>query len=207
MRRMCVTLLLSSILLLLAGCGGEQPPADSTPAESAAEVPRRDSAAPTTSGNFSKPETTGPCAGVPVELCDIAGPESTSAKPSDLPLVTIDAGGPQFDVRVEIADDEAERQRGLMERTTLPKDAGMLFVFGREQELSFWMRNTRIPLSIAYIDADGRIVDIEDMEPFDDQTKHPSAEPSKYALEVNQGFFEERSIEVGDRVEVPAEYR
>jgi uncharacterized membrane protein (UPF0127 family) len=93
-----------------------------------------------------------------------------------------------------------------MGRTELELHAGMLFVFGRERDLSFWMRNTLIPLSIAYISADGRIVDIQDMEPLD-ETSHPSAEPAKYALEVNQGFFAERGVEVGDEVEIPEEYR
>jgi uncharacterized protein len=93
-----------------------------------------------------------------------------------------------------------------MERTELVENAGMLFVFDREQPLSFWMRNTVIPLSIAYIDAEGRIADIQDMQPLD-ETPHPSAEPARYALEVNQGFFEERGVEVGDEVEVPPDAR
>ena len=128
--------------------------------------------------------------------------------PSTTTVTIVPSGGAgPVEVKVEVADDAAERERGLMERTALAEDSGMLFVFRRERPLSFWMRNTLIPLSIAYIDADGRIVDIEDMEPLDDQTKHPSAEPSKYALEVNQGFFAERGIEVGDTVELPEEYR
>jgi hypothetical protein len=95
-----------------------------------------------------------------------------------------------------------------MGRTELAQDAGMLFVFGWERNLSFWMRNTLIPLSIAYIAADGRIVDIQDMEPLDDEPPpYASAEPAKYALEVNQGFFAERGVEVGDTVEIPEEYR
>jgi uncharacterized membrane protein (UPF0127 family) len=80
----------------------------------------------------------------------------------------------------------------------------MLFVFDQEQTLSFWMKDTLIPLSIAYIDADGRIVDIQDMQPLDDiPPQYVSAEPARYALEVNQGFFEERSVTVGDMVELP----
>jgi uncharacterized protein len=116
------------------------------------------------------------------------------------------SGGERVEVEVEIADDEAERRKGLMERTELVENAGMLFVFDREQPLSFWMRNTVIPLSIAYIDAEGRIADIQDMQPLD-ETPHPSAEPARYALEVNQGFFEERGVEVGDEVEVPPDAR
>lgn len=120
-----------------------------------------------------------------------------------LRTVTIEpSDGEPVRVRVEIADDDAERARGLMERTALGENRGMLFVFEREQTLSFWMKDTLIPLSIAYIDAEGQIVDIQDMEPLD-TTPHPSAGPARYALEVNQGFFRERDIEVGDGVELP----
>ncbi len=129
---------------------------------------------------------------------------SSSGEPS---VVAIDAsGGEKVEVEVEIADEAVERQRGLMERTELAENAGMLFVFDREQPLSFWMKNTLIPLSIAYIDDDGRIVDIENMQPLD-ETGHPSDEPVMYALEVNQGFFEERGVEVGDKAEIPPEAR
>ncbi len=121
--------------------------------------------------------------------------------------VTINAsGGERVEVEAEIAEDKAKRRKGLMERTELAENAGMLFVYDREQSLSFWMRNTVIPLSIAYIGAEGRIVDIQDMQPLD-ETPHPSAEPARYALEVNQGFFEERGVEVGDEVEVPSDAR
>ena len=82
----------------------------------------------------------------------------------------------------------------------------MLFVFEGEQTLSFWMRDTLIPLSIAYIDAEGRIVDIQGMQPLDEAPPHyVSAEPAQYALEVNQGFFEEWGVDVGDTVELPVQ--
>ena len=177
MRRLRVTLILLLLVLLAPACGGQQPPAAEQPepaAESTAVAP-----GPTTI-------------------------QSETAQASTLPTTTVTivpAGGAEpVEIEAEIADDDPERERGLMERTALAEDAGMLFGFGRERELSFWMRNTLIPLSIAYIDADGRIVDIEDMEPLD-ETSHPSAEPAQYALEVNQGFFDERGIEVGDTVE------
>ena len=80
----------------------------------------------------------------------------------------------------------------------------MLFVYADEEARSFWMKNTLIPLSIAYIDSEGRIVDIQDMNPLDDEPPHyVSAEPARYALEVNQGFFEERGVKVGDKAELP----
>ena len=130
---------------------------------------------------------------------------STAASASGLQTVTIDAsGGREVEVRVEVADDPAEQERGLMYRTALAENRGMLFVFPREQRLAFWMKNTLIPLSIAYMDSEGRIVDIQDMKPLDDKPPHyVSAEPSKYALEVNQGFFEEHGVKVGDKAELP----
>ncbi|HYQ82874.1 MAG TPA: DUF192 domain-containing protein, partial [Rubrobacter sp.] len=104
----------------------------------------------------------------------------------------------------EVADNTFEQARGLMDRTMLGENRGMLFVYPEERELSFWMKNTLIPLSIAFIDSESRIVDIQDMKPLDDEPPHYlSAEPAQYALEVNQGFFEERDVRVGDRVALP----
>jgi uncharacterized membrane protein (UPF0127 family) len=134
---------------------------------------------------------------------EASGTESSGG--AKLPTVTIDASsGEKVEVRVEIADDDAERARGLMHRTALAENRGMLFVFRREEQLSFWMKDTLIPLSIAFIDSKGRIVDIQNMKPLDDDPpSYVSAEPAQYALEVNQGFFEERGVEVGDRAELP----
>jgi|SRR5918995_1354306 uncharacterized membrane protein (UPF0127 family) len=134
-----------------------------------------------------------------------AGEKKTSSGTSNLPTVTIDAsGGKKVEVRVEIADGPFEQQRGLMYRTSLGEDRGMLFVYRRQQPLSFWMKNTRIPLSIAYIDSKGRITEVLDMKPLDDEPPHyVSSEPVKYALEVNQGFFDERGVKVGDHAELP----
>jgi uncharacterized membrane protein (UPF0127 family) len=134
-----------------------------------------------------------------------ANAEETAASGEELATVAIEAsGGERVEVRAEIADDLSEQARGLMYRTALAGDRGMLFVYDDERERSFWMRNTLIPLSIAYMDSEGRIVDIQDMEPLDDDPPHyVSAEPAQYALEVNQGFFEERGIEVGDRADLP----
>ena len=128
-----------------------------------------------------------------------------SATGGELRTVTINAsGGEEVEVRVEIADEPDEQAQGLMNRTALGEDRGMLFVFDSEETLSFWMRNTLIPLSVAYIDSEGRIVDIQKMEPLDDEPpQYVSAEPAQYALEVNQGFFEERGVEVGNTTELP----
>ena len=130
---------------------------------------------------------------------------ATSAPSSEPRNLTIEtSGGEEVEVRVEVADSDSERARGLMGRTALGEDRGMLFVFEEEQELSFWMKDTLIPLSIAYMDSEGRIVDIQDMKALDDDPPHyASAEPARYALEVNKGFFEERGVEVGDKAELP----
>jgi len=129
----------------------------------------------------------------------------TTTAASELRTVTIDASrGKEVEVRVEVADTEPERELGLMGRTALGEDRGMLFVFDEEQELSFWMKDTLIPLSVAFMDSEGRIVDIQDMKPLDEDPPYTvSAEPAQYALEVNKGFFEERGIEVGDSAELP----
>jgi hypothetical protein len=103
---------------------------------------------------------------------------------------------------VEIADSPEERARGLMFRDSLPADAGMLFVWPGDTLSPFWMKDTLIPLSIAFIDADGVILHIEDMEPLD-ETLHVSPKPYRYAVEANQGWFEEHGIEVGDGVTLP----
>jgi uncharacterized protein len=128
--------------------------------------------------------------------------EATRAK---LPTLTIDAsGGESVRVRVEIADNIFEHADGLMYRKNLGENRGMLFVYDEEDERSFHMKNTSIPLSIAFMDAEGNIVDIQQMKPFDDEPpSYVSAEPAQYALEVNRGFFRERGVEVGDTVELP----
>jgi len=101
---------------------------------------------------------------------------------------------------VEIADDPDVRSRGLMNRDSLPEDRGMLFVYPEEQILSFWMRNTRIPLDIAFIDRNGFILEIQQMEPHDDES-HASKQPAMYALELRLGWFEDHGVEPGERVE------
>ena len=105
-------------------------------------------------------------------------------------------------IKVEVVRTEKEKEKGLMFRESLGKDEGMLFIYDREEMLSFWMKNTRIPLSIAFIDQQGRIVDIQDMEPFSLRTR-VSARPAQYALEVNQGWFKKNGIDVGDVVKLP----
>ena len=107
---------------------------------------------------------------------------------------------------VEIASTPEERQKGLMFRKNLGENNGMLFIFEKEKILSFWMKNTYIPLSIAFIDKNGVIVDIFDMKPF---SLKPvvSTLKCKYALEVNRGFFSRCGIKVGDKIDLNGIYR
>ena len=100
-------------------------------------------------------------------------------------------------VKAEIARTREERAQGLMHRKKLPDGEGMLFVFERDEVQSFWMKNTLIPLSIAYIASNGRIIEIKDMYPLD-ESPVPSRVPVRYALEVPQGWFSRAGIKPGD---------
>ena len=103
---------------------------------------------------------------------------------------------------VELARTSAEHQRGLQERDELPSDAGMLFIFGEKGENAvFWMDKTRIPLSVAYVGQDGVIFQIEKMQPMTTEL-HRSRKPARYALEVNQGWFADHDVKVGDVVDI-----
>lgn len=107
--------------------------------------------------------------------------------------------GKTIKVRAEIADTFETRQKGFMFRKHIPDGTGMLFVFESDQILSFWMKNTPHPLSIAYITSDGRIKDIHDMTPFSIASVVSSGY-ARYALEVPQGWFEKENIKVGDKL-------
>ena len=106
-------------------------------------------------------------------------------------------------LRVELALTETQRQRGMMYRRELPADHGMLFVFPRDDRLVFWMKNTVIPLSIAFIDKSGGIRRILRMKPLDISKRYASGVPVRYALEVNRGWFARHGIKTGDTVSLP----
>ena len=109
-------------------------------------------------------------------------------------------------VRSEIAAKQEERNYGFMNRKHIPAGTGMLFVFEEEQQLSFWMKNTPHPLSIAYIDKNGKIRDIFVMEPYS-LSPILSTRSVMYALEVPKGWYDANGIKVGDHVEIPRNYR
>ena len=107
--------------------------------------------------------------------------------------------GSEYIVKAEIAIKPEDRNHGFMERKNIPDGTGMLFIFERDQTLSFWMKNTPHPLSIAYIDSKGKIRNIYDMTPFS-LTPIVSTSSVRYALEVPQGWFSENNIEIGNIV-------
>ena len=117
--------------------------------------------------------------------------------PQKLPTVTLSAG--MHLIQAELAQTSEQRGIGLMYRTKMGPNEGMLFVFESASEQCFWMKNTLLPLSIAFLADDGQVVNIEDMAP---QTLngHCSKRPVRYALEVNQGWFAKRGIRAGSRL-------
>ena len=100
----------------------------------------------------------------------------------------------------EVARTDPERMTGLMHRRMLPENRGMLFVFTETALHGMWMMNTYVPLSVAFIDANGIIINVEDMEPLT-QNAHSAAKPAKYALEMNRGWFRKRGIKAGAKIE------
>jgi uncharacterized membrane protein (UPF0127 family) len=125
----------------------------------------------------------------------IAAP--ASAAPAALSTRTLTIHGAKL--TVEVAATPQSRETGLMNRFSLPRDHGMLFVFEASEPRAFWMKNTYVPLSIAFVDSTGRILNIEDMRPRDEST-HWSRGPAMYAIEVRQGWFAEKGIQAGDAV-------
>ena len=125
-----------------------------------------------------------------------------SCKSKKLPVKDVlitKADGTVLTVKAEIAEKEEERNHGFMERKNIPDGTGMLFIFDRDQILSFWMKNTPHPLSIAYIDYNGKIRNIYDMTPFS-LTPIKSTSSCRYALEVPQGWFSNKGVNIGDIV-------
>ncbi len=129
----------------------------------------------------------------------LAGTALAQGQPQPrLPTVPLSIG--KHALVAEVAASPETRERGLMFRYDLKENEGMLFVFPATQRLAFWMKNTPLPLSIAFIDARGTILNIRDMMPFTTDG-HPSEGDALYALEVNRGWFAQRGIRAGDRVQ------
>ena len=132
---------------------------------------------------------------------------SCSDRKFNLPVKTlVITDGERFETAVsaELAVKEEERNYGFMNRRTIPDGTGMLFVFEKDQVLSFWMKNTPHPLSIAYIDSSGKIVDLRDMTPFS-EASIVSSRSVRYALEVPQGWFKKEGVVTGCTVSIVSE--
>jgi uncharacterized membrane protein (UPF0127 family) len=116
---------------------------------------------------------------------------------AQLPVVQLSAG--MHLVRAEVADSFASRMQGLMHRKSLAQNAGMLFVFEEAGPHCMWMKNTYVPLSVAFLDDAGAIINVADMTPHSEDS-HCAAKPARYALEMNRGWFAERGIKPGTRL-------
>jgi len=127
-------------------------------------------------------------------------PQGPTKPNPTLKTALLKAGGAS--ILAELALTADEREKGLMFRKDLPEGKGMLFVFESDQRLAFWMKNTTIPLSLAYLSSDGTIREIRDLEPL--SLAPVQAERSvRYALEAPRGWFERAGLKVGDRFELP----
>jgi uncharacterized membrane protein (UPF0127 family) len=113
---------------------------------------------------------------------------------AQLPVIQLSAG--MHLVRAEVAADFATRMQGLMQRESLAPNAGMLFVFDEAATHCMWMKNTLIPLSVAFVDASGTIVNIADMQPHSEQS-HCASAPALFALEMTRGWFAQRGVKAG----------
>lgn len=116
------------------------------------------------------------------------------------PLITYPLRIKKHEIRAEVAGTEEDRRRGLMFRDRLAENSGMIFLYTRPETSAMWMKNTRIALAVAFIDVNGRILNIAEMEPYSEEA-HASSGPAAYALEMNRGWFRRQGIKKGDLVE------
>ena len=123
---------------------------------------------------------------------------SAQQGPQKLGAITLTAG--MYNIHAEVARTEEERATGLMFRPTMAQQDGMLFVFEEPATQCFWMKNTLLPLSAAFIADDGSIVNIADMKPLTEDS-HCSAKPVRYVLEMNQGWFAKRGMKPGSKLQ------
>jgi uncharacterized membrane protein (UPF0127 family) len=133
----------------------------------------------------------GRCAAVAVAIA-FAG-----AARAEMPLAELGVG--MYRIEAEVAHSFQTRQTGLMNRRTMPLQHGMVFVFPEDATHCMWMKNTFLPLSVAFLDAKGRVLNIEDMQP-QTEDNHCAAGAARYALEMNAGWFRERGVKPGDSI-------
>lgn len=124
---------------------------------------------------------------------------SAASGPAVGQLPTLELSAGIHLIRAEVANTFDSRARGLMFRKSLGANSGMLFVFPDVSPHCMWMKNTYVPLSVAFMDEQGTIVSIHDMKPHD-ETSHCAAKPARFALEMNQGWFAQKGIKAGARI-------
>lgn len=120
--------------------------------------------------------------------------------PQSLPTIPLTAG--LYNIKVEVARTPREHAIGLMWRESMPANEGMLFIFPNAGVQCFWMKNTLIPLAAAFVDDEGRIVNVVEMQPRS-EASHCSARPVRFVLEMNKGWFTKKGLKAGDRLSGP----
>ena len=130
-------------------------------------------------------------------LAPLAAAQGSAGTPQTLPAITLQAG--MHNIRAAVAKTPEQRQTGLMFRREMAQHEGMLFVFEQASPQCFWMKNTLLPLSIAFLADDGTVVNIADMQP-QVLDSHCSSKPVRYVLEMNQGWFAKRGIKAGSKI-------
>jgi len=123
--------------------------------------------------------------------------QAQDGQPQRLSTTTLGAG--MYNIKVEVAQTPQEHATGLMWRTSMPANEGMLFIFPRAGQQCFWMKNTLLPLSIAFIDDSGRIVNLDEMQART-ETPHCSTQPVRFVLEMNKGWFKKHGFKPGDQL-------
>ena len=130
-------------------------------------------------------------------LAPLAAAQGSAGTPQTLPAITLQAG--MHNIRAAVAKTPEQRQTGLMFRREMAQHEGMLFIFEQASPQCFWMKNTLLPLSIAFLADDGTVVNIADMQP-QVLDSHCSSKPVRYVLEMNQGWFAKRGIKAGSKI-------
>ena len=121
----------------------------------------------------------------------------SGASQAEMPRMELNAGFHR--IEAEVAADQANRMQGLMQRRSMASNHGMLFVFPNTERHCMWMRNTLLPLSVAFLDAEGRILNVEEMQAQSDNN-HCAASPARFALEMNSGWFAAKGLKAGMRI-------
>ena len=130
-------------------------------------------------------------------LCLIVSLIATAHAQTPMPRMELTAGF--YRIEAEVAANQTNRMQGLMHRRSMQPNEGMIFVFTQEERHCMWMRNTFLPLSVAFLDSEGRILNIENMEP-QTEDNHCAAAPARFALEMNKGWFAGKGIKPGQRI-------